>query len=33
MSTVEPSIESVVLDERAYAPGRAFVGANESALS
>jgi len=31
MSTVEPSIASVRLDDRAYAPGRAFVGAGEPA--
>ena len=32
MSTVEPSIRSVVLDDRAYSPGRAFVGATDSAV-
>ena len=31
MSTVEPSITSVRLDDRAYAPGRAFVGVSEPA--
>jgi uncharacterized protein len=31
MSTVEPSIISVALDERAYAPGRAFVGVGATA--
>jgi len=31
MSTVEPSITSVRLDDLAYAPGRAFVGASETA--
>ncbi len=30
MSTVEPSITDVRLDDREYAPGRAFVGASES---
>ena len=30
MSTVEPSIVRVRLDERAYAPGRAFVGASDA---
>jgi uncharacterized protein len=33
MSTVEPAIVSVVLDDDAYAPGRAFVGATETAAS
>jgi uncharacterized protein len=32
MSTVEPSITSVRLDDHAYAPGRAFVGAGETSL-
>jgi len=30
MSTVEPSITAVALDDRAYAPGRAFIGARGS---
>jgi uncharacterized protein len=30
MTTVEPTISRVCLDDRAYAPGRAFVGASEA---
>lgn len=30
MSAVEPSIARIRLDDRAYAPGRAFVGASDS---